>query len=93
MLLDPIRQSIDLIKSNLSAIIATIVILAFTYLVYRITMRSLGKLKTEILSSYPFDLFIPKNGTWSIFYFLTLILFLGLIIYLMVNGKFYMGPA
>ena len=93
MLSDSIKQSIDLIKQNGTNIIATISILAFTYLVYRITMRSLGKLKTEILSTYPFDLFIPKNGSWSIFYFLTMILFLGLIIYLMVNGKFYMGPA
>ncbi len=93
MLKDSITDSIQLIQENITAIIATIATLVFSYFVYRVTMNSLKKLKTEILSSYPFDLFIPKNGSWSIFYFLTVILFLGIIIYLMVNGNFYMGPA
>lgn len=93
MLKDSINDSLKLIQEHWVAIVATLATLIFSYIVYRITMNSLKKLKTEILSSYPFDLFIPKNGSWSIFYFLTVILFLGAIIYLMVNGGFYVGPA
>ncbi|HTK03288.1 MAG TPA: hypothetical protein VL401_00770 [Alphaproteobacteria bacterium] len=63
-------------------------------LAFFITIKSLKKLKTEISLSYPFDIFFPKEGQWSVGYFLLVITLLGLLIYLMIKGGFYgLSPA
>lgn len=62
-------------------------------LVYFLTTGSLKKLKTDILSSYPFDLFFPHESNWSVGYFLIVIIFLGVLIYLMIKGNFALSPA
>ena len=83
----------DFIKINFIEIIATIISAVFFYAVYRFMATSLKKLRTEIFSSYPFDLFFPASGGWSIGYFLLVIIFLGLLIIFMVKGNFVAGPA
>lgn len=83
----------DFIKTNIVEIVGGLFLLVILYFVYHITTNSLKKLKTEILSSYPFDLFIPAGGTWSVGYFLIVVLFLGLLIYFLSKGGMYLGPA
>ena len=93
MLADLISLVITFLKDNyVKIIIATTIILVF-YLIFFLTTTSLKKLKTEIFSSYPFDLFFPQGGTWSVGYFLIALTGLGLLIYLMLQGKFIAGPA
>jgi len=63
------------------------------YFIFYITTLSLRKLKLEAFNSYPFDTFFPQGGTWSVGYFLISILLFGVLIYLLLNGNFYAGPA
>jgi hypothetical protein len=79
--------------SNIYKIIVVLVIATIAYFVFYITTLSLKKLKFHILPYYPFDKFFPKSGSWSIFYFLIAVLFLGILIYLMAKGGFYLSPA
>lgn len=92
MFTDSILQTKSLLVDNSTKIIVFLAISLFAFLVYYITMRSLRNLKTEILSTYPFDLFIPKNSTWSVGYFMIMILFLGLLIVFFVKGNFVTSP-
>lgn len=63
-------------------------------LAFYITLESLKKLKTDVIPYYPFGLFFPGAGKWSIGYFLMVVLFLGLLIYLMMKGNFsFSSPA
>jgi hypothetical protein len=88
-----IRSLFDFIKINIVVIVGGAFLLVIMYFVYYITTNSLKKLKTEILHSYPFDLFIPSGGTWSVSYFLIVVLFLGFLIYFLSKGGMYLGPA
>ncbi len=88
MLADSFQQTKNILINNSPKIAVFVGIILFAYLVYAITMRSLRNLKTEILSTYPFDLFIPKNGVWSVGYFMIMIIFLGLLIVFFVKGRF-----
>jgi len=88
-----VKSLFDFIKTNIVNIVIGIILISIFYFVYYITINSLKKLKTEILSSYPFDLFIPSGGRWSISYFLIVVLFLGLLIYFLSKGGMYLGPA
>jgi divalent metal cation (Fe/Co/Zn/Cd) transporter len=93
ILTELVKSLFDFVKTNVIGIVAGIILLTIFYFVYYITTNSLKKLKTEILSSYPFDLFLPSGGTWSISYFLIVVLFLGLLIYFLSKGGMYLGPA
>lgn len=84
---------INFVKANYVVIIVIIVLVAIFYIVFYLTTNSLRKLKTEIFSNYPFDIFFPHSGEWSIGYFLIVILFLGLLMYFMIKGRLYLGPA
>jgi hypothetical protein len=53
----------------------------------------LKKLKVSIFPSYPFGLFFPQGGTWSIGYFLLIIILLGFLVYFGFEGKLFLGPA
>lgn len=57
-----------------------IIISIVGFLVARKTVRNL---KIEILSYYPFDLFAPRGGRWSIVYFILSLLALLGVIYLL----------
>ncbi len=92
MLTGIIDQVKNFFVANYIMIIVMASLLAFIYFVYYVTTASLRNLKTEILSTYPFDLFIPRGGTWSVGYFLIMIIFLGLIIIFLVKGDFIRGP-
>ena len=64
------------------------------YLLYRVSVITLKKLKVEIFPSYPFDMFIPKSSEWSVGYFIIIVLLLALLTYLIIKGNFYpAGPA
>ncbi len=64
------------------------------FLLYKISTSTLKKLKIEVFQSYPFDMFIPRSGEWSIEYFIIIVLLLALLIFFVVKGSFYpMGPA
>ncbi len=84
---------LDFFKKNYVFIIIVLVTAIIVYLAFYLTMSSLKKLKTSIFTSYPFDLFFPHEGGWSVGYFLIIILFLRLLIYFLVEGNFVVGPA
>lgn len=81
------------LQDNYFKIVVALVIIFFAAFIFYVTATSLRKLKTEIFSSYPFDLFFPSSGKWSVGYFLILILLLGLLIFFVAKGGFYLGPA
>jgi hypothetical protein len=74
-------------------IITAIVLILLFCVAFFLTVFSLKRLKTEISLSYPFDLFFPKGGNWSIGYFLIVIIFLAALIFFMLRGNFYLSPA
>ena len=88
-----INPLLNFVRSYYPAIISVLTAGALFYFVYVLTTGSLKKLKTAIFSTYPFDLFFPHEGTWSVGYFLLVILALGLLIYLLMKGNFVLSPA
>lgn len=84
---------LDFFKNNYVFIIVVLTTAIIVYAAFYLTMSSLKKLKTSIFTSYPFDLFFPHEGGWSVGYFLIIILFLGLLIYFLGKGNFVLGPA
>lgn len=74
----------------LGAVLAAVIIYCT---VFYLTSLSIKNLKTEIFSAYPFDPYKPHSGIWSVSYFLILIIFLGFLMYLLINGNFYLAPA
>jgi len=85
--------TLDFIKSNYIVII-TVTVLIFIFITsFKIAITSVKRLKTEIGPFYPFDIFFPQGGTWSVGYFLIAIIVLGLLIFFMAKGGFYLSPA
>lgn len=87
------KPLVSFFQNNLSTIILIIVSIFIIYLGYKLTSYTLGKLKSENFSYYPFDKFFPKSGHWSVTYFLVTILILGMLVFLILKGGFYLGPA
>jgi hypothetical protein len=83
----------NFIKLNYQIIIFTIIIASFFYLGFWITTLSLKKLKVGVFSYYPFDRFFPQSGKWSVLYFLITTILLGVLVYFLSKGGFYMAPA
>ena len=93
-LLDAISPSLLFVKLNIGYILAIPTGVVIFYLLYRISVITLRKLKIEIFQSYPFDMFIPKSGEWSVGYFIIIVLLLVLLTFFIVKGNFYpTGPA
>ncbi len=88
-----LAPTLGFIQANYIKIIIIAVLSTLFYLTYYLTSGSVKKLKTEILPFYPFDIFLPQGGGWSIGYFLIVIVVLSLLIYFMVKGNFYLQPA
>lgn len=88
-----ITPSIEFIKANLIKIVFALGGVGVFLLAYWITTSSLEKLKPEIISYYPFDRFFPKSGKWSVVYFIITIILLGILVYAIIKGGFYIGPA
>lgn len=80
-------------KENLIKILIALGLSFLFYFIFYATTLSLRKLKLEAFNSYPFDTFFPQGGTWSIGYFLLVILLFGVLIFLLLNGNFYSTPA
>lgn len=92
-LISAITQVSDFLHVNLFKITVGLGITAVTVLAFYITIFTLKKLKSEVLSYYPFDRFFPQSGKWSVLYFLIVILFLGALAYFLAKGGFYLSPA
>lgn len=88
-----IAPSISFITANHVAIISILIVITLFYLGFTITSLSLKKLRVKIFSYYPFDRFFPQSGSWSVVYFIVTIVLLGIIIYLLARGNFYLAPA
>jgi len=88
-----LTPSIDFVKNNFEKIILIIGSVIVLYFAYWITSYSLKKLKPEVFSYYPFNKFFPKSGHWSVVYFLITIILLGLLVYIITKGGFYLSPA
>lgn len=84
---------ISFLETNYIKIIVALVLTFILYLIFYLSTKSLKKLKIEVFSSYPFGLFFPQGGTWSIGYFLIVILLLGLLVFFGFEGKLFLGPA
>jgi len=88
-----LEPTLKFIQNNyLEIIVAFVAAIVFCAIFY-ITITSLKRLKTEISLSYPFDIFFPKEGQWSVGYFLVVIIVLGFLIFFLVKGNFYLQPA
>lgn len=81
------------VQANIYQIEVALGVSAIAILCFYATIASLRKLKVEIFSYYPFDKFFPRSGSWSILYFLVVVLFLGALVYLLAKGGFYLAPA
>lgn len=88
-----ITPSIEFVKINFVKIIFVLGGIGAFLLAYAITTSSLEKLKPETISYYPFDKFFPKSGKWSVIYFIITIILLGILVYAIIKGGFYLGPA
>ncbi len=88
-----IAPSFDFVKKNLAIIFAAIVFGFALSFIYYLTVFSLKKLKRSASPYYPFDIFFPSSGKWSVGYFLLIITALGVLIFFLLKGKFYLGPA
>ena len=88
-----ITPSLEFVRANFTKIIFVLGGLIIFFLAYWITTTSLERLKPEVISYYPFDRFFPKSGKWSIIYFLITILLLGILVYAIIKGRFYLAPA
>ena len=85
--------ALDFIKANsVGLIVGTVLLLLFMFSAY-VALTSVRRLKTEVTPFYPFDVFFPQGGAWSVGYFLIAIVVLTLLIYFMVKGGFYLSPA
>jgi hypothetical protein len=88
-----ITPGFDFVKVNAVKIVFALGGVGAFLLAYTITTSSLEKLKPEIISYYPFDKFFPKSGKWSVIYFIITIILLGILVYAIIKGGFYFGPA
>jgi len=73
--------------------IVVLIVIGVFYFGFWITTLSLRKLKVSVFSYYPFDRFFPQSGKWSVFYFLITTILLGLLVYFLSKGDFYLAPA
>lgn len=81
------------VLTNDYKIIVGLVLVAITAASFYVTLLSIKKLKIEVFPYYPFDKFFPESGSWSVLYFLIIILLLGTLIFLISRGGFYLAPA
>jgi hypothetical protein len=93
MLTNLLFSLFDFIKEHRVIIVTIVVLVILVAFVYSVTTKSLKKLKPQMFSSYPFDLFFPHEGRWSVGYFFVLITFLTILVLLLLKGGFYVGPA
>jgi len=93
VLISLLTPALDFVHVNLYKIIVAVAVTATSFLVFYLTAHSLRKLKMEVLPYYPFDRFFPQSGTWSVLYFLIVVIFLGALAYLLAKGGFYLSPA
>lgn len=92
-LISLIKPLTDFVHANLTNILVALGILIISYLGFLATTASLRKLKVKVYSYYPFDQFFPQSGKWSVIYFLIVILLLGVLIFFLGRGGFYLSPA
>ena len=88
-----LTPTLNFIQENFAKIALAVGIILLFYLTFYLTIGSLKRLRVEIFSYYPFDRFFPRSGEWSVGYFLIAILLLGLLIFFLIKGEFYLGPA
>lgn len=81
---------LEFVKTNYIEIAFVLFIISIGILIYLTTTNSLKKLKREVFQYYPFDTFFPNSGKWSIGTFLLIILCLGLLIFFLSKGSFYL---
>lgn len=81
------------ILTNFYKIVVGIVLTAISAGAFYVTLLSIKKLKIEVFPYYPFDKFFPQSGSWSVLYFLIIILLLGALIFFISRGGFYLAPA
>lgn len=93
MLTDILNLALNFIKINYFDILVATGLSFLFYFIFYLTTLSLKKLKLEAFSSYPFDTFFPQGGNWSVGYFLITILLFGILIFFLLKGNFYVGPA
>lgn len=93
MLTSIIAPLSDFFRENYLKMLIIAAFFSISYVIFYLSTSSLKKLKTDIFSSYPFDLFFPHEGVWSVGYFLIAIIMLGLLMFFLMKGGFYLKPA
>lgn len=84
---------VSYILENSTKIAAALGLTLIFATIFYLSIASLRKLRPEILPSYPFSLFFPEEKTWSVGYFLVIIVLLSFLVVLGFNGRFVFGPA
>lgn len=79
--------------NNYIRIFVAIGLLSTFFMLFYFVTGTLKGLEKKSYSSYPFDSYIPRSGTWSVGYFIAAILLLGILIYLLMSGGFYLKPT
>lgn len=83
----------EFVRANFINILIVLGVILFLYIGFLVTSASLKKLNVDVFSYYPFDQFFPQSGKWSVLYFLIVIIILGLLIFFLSKGGFYLSPA
>jgi len=91
--MSPITLLLNFVKTNYIKILLAFGLSFLFYIIFYLTTLSLRKLKLTAFNTYPFDTFFPGGGTWSVGYFIIIILLFGLMIFLLMSGGFYISPA
>ncbi|MGA3291704.1 MAG: hypothetical protein ABSC49_00990 [Candidatus Microgenomates bacterium] len=90
LLLSP---TLNFVKTNIRGIVAALAAILIFCFGFWVTTLSLKKLKVKVFAYYPFGQFFPQSGSWSVLYFLITIILLGVLIYFLSKGGFYLAPA
>jgi hypothetical protein len=93
VILSLLTEVLNFIRTNFYQIIGALTVAIVSLLAFNLTISSLGKMKSDIFSYYPFDRFFPQSGRWSILYFFIVVIFLGGLVYFLAKGGFYLSPA
>lgn len=79
--------------NNYIRIFIALGLLSTFFILFYFVTGTLKGLEKKSYSGYPFDSYLPQSGKWSVGYFIAAILLLGILIYLLMSGGFYLKPT
>lgn len=71
----------------------TVILIILTIIAFTLVYFSVLYLKVDVKSYYGFDSFLSNVGTWSVVFYLIILVGLSLALYLMINLNIPIQPA